>query len=462
MRSEIVCSFCGAEAGSLDSVCRNCQRRIIALPSWAQASVATNRATKKLWAVRLAVGLILAILVWFNYPYLPNPVIWLFRSPSSDLTSMSSSEIWSMRGANPDGASYIAESSHELQGTLVRSLYLGVATRSSPTIVNGVIYLGGDFKVTATNEIDGETLWEKPTNGPVHGTLAVAGDNIYLPLQDKRLMALDLKSGAVRWEFKSDSPFVGSAVVDGGIVYAGTQKGRVYAVDAESGRRIWDLDVGSSVTQPPAVYQGKVVVGSSAGNIFVQYARTGDKRLRVRAGSLMIKRPVAANGQIYVLSDGDLLAFDAGARELPGQYPLTLIWAQLWIWQLPVPSPPSQPGFDWRVSLPDGTGSFQVTPAATPEALYLGSNSGGIYALNPGQGEIIWQFQATAAMLAQPIVIGRSMYFGVADGTIYAVDRFSGQTEWKITLEAPLSGPLSFASGSLYAATTDGKLNIIR
>ena len=462
MRSEILCPSCGTENGPDDSVCRNCQRRIVALPRWAQASRATKHATKKRWAARLAAGLILATLVWFNYPYVPNPAIWLFRSPSSDLTSRSSSENWSMRGANPDGSSYIAESSHVLQGTLVRSLDLGVATRSSPGVVNGVLYIGGDFKVTAINEVNGETLWETRTTGPVHGTPAVAGGNLYLPLQDKRLLALDLDSGAVRWEFNSDSPFVGSAVVDGGIVYAGAQDGRVYAVDAESGRQIWKFDVGSSVVQPPAVYRGKVVIGSSTGNIFVQNARTGDKRLRIRTGSLLVKRPVTGNGQIYVLSGGDLLAFDANAREVPGEYPLNLIWAQLWIWQLPIPAPPAQPGFEWRVSLPSDMGSFQVAPAVTPEALYLGSDSGGIYALDPRQGDILWQFQATAAMLTQPIVIGRSLYFGTADGVIYAVDRLSGQTEWKITLEAPLSGPLSFASGSLYAHTTDGKLNIIR
>ena len=74
----------------------------------------------------------------------------------------------------------------------------------------------------------------------------------------------------------------------------------------------------------------------------------------------------------------------------------------------------------------------------------------------------MWQFQAPAAMLMQPIVIGRSLYFGTADGVLYAVDRFSGQAEWSIKLEASLSAPLSFASGSLYAHTTDGRLNIIR
>ena len=462
MRNEIACSFCGTENDPDNTACRNCQRRLVALPQWAQTSPAAKRFSRRNWAVRLAAGLALATLIWFNYTYVPNPIISLFKTPSPDLTSASSSENWSMRGANPNGSSYIANSPYVVKGTLVRSLDLGTATRSSPAIVNGVLYIGGDFKVTASDVGLEETLWEIPTTGPVHGTPAVAGDKLYFPLLDKRVLALDLETGSVEWEFKADSPLLGSAVVDGGIVYSGSQNGQVYALDAESGREIWKLDTGSSAMQAPVVYRGKIVAGTSAGGIFVQNARTGDKRLRIRTGSVLVSPPVVGNDQIYILSDGDLLAFDANTRELPGEYPLRLVWAQLWIWQLPVPQPPAQPGFKWRASLPGGMENFQVSPAVTPEGLYLGSDSGGIYALDPHRGDILWQFQTPAAILTQPIVVGPKLYFGTADGALYGVDRFSGQPEWSIMLDAPLSGPLSFASGSLYAHTTDGKLNIIR
>lgn len=462
MRGEIVCTTCGTKNDPGQCVCRNCQRRIFARPRWAQPSLATGSSSRKTWALRLAAVIALATLIWFNYPYVPNPIIWLSRAPSSSLTSVSSPTNWVMRGANPDGSSYVPGSFPVLEGTLHRAYDLGPATRSSPAIVDGVIYIGGDFKVTAIDQNDGETLWETPTTSPVHGTPAVAGVNLYIPLQDKRLLALDLDSGATIWEFGSDSPLIGSPVVVRGIVYAAAQDGNVYAVDAESGHRIWNLDVGSSVVQPPAVYEGKIVAGSSAGNIFVQNARTGDKRLRIRTGSLLVQRPVIGNDQVYVVSNGDLLAFDANERELPGEYPLNLVWAQLWIWQVPVPSPPAQPGFEWRLSLDRSKGDFLVAPAVTPEALYLGSDLGGIYAIDPIRGDILWQFQAPSAMLMQPIVVGQNLYFGTVDGDLYAVDRVSGRSEWVIRLDAPLSGPLSFASGSLYAYTTDGKLNILR
>ena len=75
MRSQILCSYCATENDPGNSVCSNCQRRIVALPQWAQASRGAQPANKKHWAIRLTVGLILAMLVWFNYPYVPNPVI---------------------------------------------------------------------------------------------------------------------------------------------------------------------------------------------------------------------------------------------------------------------------------------------------------------------------------------------------------------------------------------------------
>jgi len=174
MPRENVCSFCGTENETDEYVCRTCQRRLSALPRWARSSRAAGSARRKTWVLRLAAGLALATLVWFNYPYVPNPIIWL-KAPSSNLTSVSSPEKWSMRGANPDGSGYIAGTSPALKGEIVHTYDLGVATRSSPAIVEGVVYIGGDFKVTAFDGNNGEPRWETPTAGPVHGTPAVAG-----------------------------------------------------------------------------------------------------------------------------------------------------------------------------------------------------------------------------------------------------------------------------------------------
>lgn len=460
------CPSCGADLLAKESVCPNCQRRIFSVPRWAQSPRTRTRAPLRRWLVRLAAVLLGAAALWFNYPFIPNPVVLLFKQPSSGITSISSLDRWSMQGANPGGTNFIMDSPNVLatvlEGRIVKSIDLGPATRSSPAVVDGVIYIGREFKITAIEVDSGQTIWETATTGPVHGTPAVAGNTLYIGLLDKRILALDLENGMPRWEYKADAPFPGSVTVEKGIVYAGAQDGHVYALDAESGKLLWKLGTGASVVPPPAVLDGKVFAASTAGVLFVRNSRTGDKRLRIRTLGSLLAPAVVANGQIYVLSNGDLLAFDANARELPGEYPLELIWAQLWIWRLPVPPPPGQAGLNWRVSPGEGMGSFLFAPAATPEALFLGTNLGGIFALSNVDGSTLWKFQAAAPISAPAMVIGQTLFVGTEGGELYAIDRSSGQLQWKISLGSPLAAPLSFASGSIFAHTDDGKLRVIR
>jgi len=456
------CPSCGAEIPAKESVCPNCQRRVITVPGWAQSSRARTRTPTRRWLLRLTAGLLITVALWFNYPFIPNPVVLLFKRPSSDVTSISSIDRWSMHGASPGGTNFIMDSSSGLEGRIVKSIDLGPTTRSSPAIVDGIIYIGGHFKITAIEIDTSYAVWETATTGPVHGTPAVAGNTLYIGLLDKRILALDLENGTLRWEYKADAPFPGSVSVENGIVYAGSQDGHVYALDAESGRLIWKLGTGESVVPPPAVSDGKMFAASTSGVLFVRNSRTGDKRLRIRTLGSLLAPPVVANGQLYVLSNGDLLAFDANARELPGEYPLQLVWAQLWIWRLPVPPPPGHAGLNWRVSPGEGMGSFLFAPAVTPEALYLGSNLGGIFALSSVDGKTLWKFQAATPVSAPAMVIGQTLFVGTEDGDLYAIDRFSGEPQWIISLESPLAASLSFATGSIYAHTDDGKLHVIR
>ena len=456
------CPSCGAEIPARESVCPNCQRRIISVPRWAQSSGARPRAPMRRWMIRLTAGLLIAVALWFNYPFIPNPVVLLFKKPSSDIASISSLDRWSMHGANPAGTNFIMDSADVLEGRIVKSIDLGPTLRSSPAIIDGVIYIGGHFKITAIEIDSSQTIWETATTGPVHGTPAVAGNTLYLGLLDKRILALDLENGMLRWEYKADAPFSGSVSVENGMVYAGSQDGYIYALDAESGRLLWKLGTGGSVVPPPAVLDGKMFAASNSGVLFVRNSRTGDKRLRIRTSGSLLAPPAVANGQLYLLSNGDLLAFDSNARELPGEYLLDLIWAQLWIWRLPVPSPPGQAGLKWRISPGEGMGSFLFAPAVTPEALYLGSNLGGIFALSNVDGKTLWKFQASAPISVPAMVIGQNLFVGTEDGNLYAFDRFSGQQQWIISLESPLAASLSFAAGSIYAHTDDGKLHIIR
>ena len=152
---------------------------------------------------------------------------------------------------------------------------------------------------------------------------------------------------------------------------------------------------------------------------------------------------------------------DASARELPGRYQLTLVWAQLWIWKFPVPRPPGQPGGRWRFFSPQPPRGILSAPAVAPEAFYVGDTQGYLYARETLKGEALWQFKADGAILASPVIVGPRVYFGAHDGCLYALDRAQGALVWKLAFGAPIHAPPVFASGRLYVRTTDGWLHAI-
>ena len=461
-RAEVSCLHCGAGGQTSGSLCSSCRRFIIQVPDWSRAEAQRRRLPSlRVLAVLSVLGVLLAGLIWINYPFIPNPIILLFNRPSTDLSSSSSPGQWPMVGGGLSLSSYVESPSSQPEGRLLRSLDLGSPTRSAPAIVDGVIYIGADFKVLAIGAADGQTVWETTTTGPVHSSPAVAGDLLYFGLLDSSVVALDRHSGRLVWDYKTDDPVVASAAVDGGMVYIGSSDGHLYALDADNGKLIWKLDTGGALISTPAVHDGKVYVTSNNGSLYVRNSRTGDKRLRFRTSPALSTSPVAANGLVYFDSYPVIFAVDLDARELPVQYAFSLVWAQLWLWQFPVPEPPGQPGGRWRFASDNPEASLHGQPTVTPDALYVSDTRGGLYAVDALEGTRLWRIQSDSIIVAAGLAAGDRLYFGTQDGLLHAVDRFTGEPLWELSLGAPLGAQLAFADGVIYARTSDGTLHII-
>ncbi len=449
------------------------ERAGFAAPRWARPS--GGPAGRGRWRLRLrrrwvwpAAGLLLLFAVWSNYPFVPNPWTLLFRQPSGTASAVSGPGRWAMYGGNPQGTNFIpavAAPDGVPRGVIERVIDVwdgvGAGVRSGPAVVGSTVFIGGQSRVAAFDG-DGRQIWERAISGPAHGVPAVAGNSLYLGTLNKRVIALDTGSGRTLWEYAGDSPFPGSVAVQDGIVYAGSRSGHVHALDAESGRLLWKTGLGSPAVAPVAVQDGKMFAASTAGVLFVRHSGTGDQRARIRTSAALVSPPVAADGQVYLLSEGGLMAFDADARELPGRYAAELIWAQLWIWRFPLPAPPEHSGLRWRVTPGEGMGAFVHPPAATGDALYLGTAAGEVAALNPEDGGVLWRMAVGEPVAASPLVVGDSLIVAHEDGSIRAINRFSRQELWALALSSPLAAPPSYAGGKVYVHTEDGKLHIIR
>ena len=66
--------------------------------------------------------------------------------------------------------------------------------QSSPAVVNGVVYFGGeDYNVYAMNASTGALLWSYKTGGGVYSSPAVANGMVYIGSDDHKMYAFGLK-----------------------------------------------------------------------------------------------------------------------------------------------------------------------------------------------------------------------------------------------------------------------------
>ncbi len=193
---------------------------------------------------------------------------------------------------------------------------------SSPTVANGVVYIGSDDgHVYALNASIGTVLWsyDLGVRGALISSPAVVDGTVYFGDDDLNVYALNASTGAKLWSFTTGSSIEVSPAVANGVVYIGSDDAKVYALNASTGALLWTFATGNSVTSSPAVANGVVYIGSQDGNLYALNASTGVRLWSFALGTSGQTRTSAAvaNGVVYFSAfDGNLYALNAstGAR----------------------------------------------------------------------------------------------------------------------------------------------------
>jgi len=124
--------------------------------------------------------------------------------------------------------------------------------------------LGIDFDV-------GKVSWsfeDTARQFPFLSSAAITETTVFISGRDKRLHALDLKTGRQRWGFASRGRMESSPVVVGDRVFIASYDGNLYAVDIASGRQRWRFETGAPITASPAVAHRRLVIGTEDGVIY--------------------------------------------------------------------------------------------------------------------------------------------------------------------------------------------------
>ena len=108
-------------------------------------------------------------------------------------------------------------------------------------------------------------LWKFKTGGSVYSSPAIGSNGtVYVGSFDKKLYAINGKTGDKLWEFKAgdnveNSPAIGSD----GTVYIGSDDGKLYAINPKTGDKLWEFYPLEGVGSSPAIGpNGTVYFGS--------------------------------------------------------------------------------------------------------------------------------------------------------------------------------------------------------
>jgi outer membrane protein assembly factor BamB len=361
-----------------------------------------------------------------------------------------------------------------------------------PTFHGNIALTGvSSSKAPDTNHV----LWTYETSRPIFSSPAVAGGKVYVGSTDSHLYCLDKYTGALIWSFNALSSIRSSPAVADGRVYFLSEAGSLHALNAEDGSALWQAPIGNGPWDwaSPAVHDGNVFIASSTGLLYSFVAATGalnwttqingspDSPLTVAGGMVfsgthnftnVSPTLVAVNestGAIQWTYDyylyhagvtGMVNSNGAAVVDADGDGDLEVFFA-VYNWSGTGPQAVCLDAVNgaevWTRTL---LGNSTSTPAVHDGRVFVGSDSGSLFALDALNGAPLWNFPTGASVWSAPAVSGDGkVCFGSLDHTVYCVKESDGTPIWSyFTGASRLVSSPALSEGVLFVGNENGKV----
>jgi outer membrane protein assembly factor BamB len=356
---------------------------------------------------------------------------------------------------------------------------------------DGTIYIESpEGEVHAINP-DGSKKWEsEPIDGGefsgwvdrIYSSPAIGADGmIYIVSMDGSTYALD-SDGVLKWrttETMNDAVFVSNYllslspviganktvyVVSGSSLYAigyvppwpcrghdAQHTGQSSFIGAQNNTLKWLFETKGAVESSAAIgADGTIYIGSNDQNVYA-INPNGSLRWKFKTGGEICSSPaISVGGTIYVGSyDGRIYALD----------PLDPDGNPKWTF------PPATGGATEDGQSIDIDDVFSSPAIGDDGTIYIGSESGGIYALDPN-GSMKWNFQAEGEAYSSPAISadGSTIYVGSTGGTLYALKSGSGfspdtRVKWRVQVAGGFySSPALGTDGTIYVGSSNDNI----
>ncbi|NME72086.1 outer membrane protein assembly factor BamB family protein [Flammeovirga aprica] len=115
-----------------------------------------------------------------------------------------------------------------------------------------------------------------------------------------------------------------------------------------------------------------------------------------------------------------------------------------------------------RNTIKIGDGKIVGTPQIEDNIIYIGSNSGAVYAYHILEERLKWTFnvkqveERSRQLFSQFLIQNDKLYFGSSNKNIYCLEKVSGQLVWQYQTEHWLKSAPVYKNNTLYCATLGG------
>ncbi|MFC6718727.1 PQQ-binding-like beta-propeller repeat protein [Natrialbaceae archaeon GCM10025810] len=338
--------------------------------------------------------------------------------------------------------------------------YVGhTAAKSTPvpTPDGETIVFAGDTGRVEGYTPRGENLWTTRTDATslgFHGSPTIVDGVAYLGGYDGDLYAIDVSSGDLVWRTRRDelggTLAIGStpAYYDGALYvvveYGSPSSGALWKIAPDTGEPLWHDDRIWGQPHPSATIdleEGKLVTGSNDGVVYCWDFPCLEFDWEFQAGP-------EGGPQGKEKADG---RFNHGAQ-IKGALPAYDGKVYVGSWD----------GYFYCLDLEDGeelwsfeTGRVNMSsPGIDPEEgiVYAGSDDHHVYALDAETGEDLWSTDVRGRVLGGVTVTAETVLAGSYDTHLYALDRETGERRWRVenrgyvtSAPVPLDGRIYYA-----------------
>ncbi|HEV3153068.1 MAG TPA: PQQ-binding-like beta-propeller repeat protein [Candidatus Baltobacteraceae bacterium] len=323
--------------------------------------------------------------------------------------------------------------------------------------------------------------WLAKLGDKINGGLAVDDRTVYVDSFDKKLYAIDLRTGAIRWSASADNILMSTPVIEDGVVIVGSgMNGFLKPNDADSqvwgrpegddilaystsdGHLLWKVHTIGQNMPSPAIARGAAILANGDLHAYALDVRDGKRRWTVPLQGVAAMSSATVDDGMVFLSTCHNAPYFCETRALDVRDGHT-------IWTNP------NGGSDCSPTVADGllfvtanrddtehyhTGGYNVTAAIDEHTgktiwthvsepgpyTFVGSNErqiagaadGGVLyqpignaskviAFDDRTGKVIWSVRTSANVKMSPVVKDNTVYFGDTAGIFYRVDRLSGR-----------------------------------